>query len=311
MKKAALLRNPLSSTLLALLVMFFWGSLFPMIKIGYSAFGVDTSSVASILLFAGLRFLLCGAALIAVSGVRMKRLEFPARSALAPILLIALTSYVLHYACTYVGISRLESSKTAIIKQTGTLFIICFAFLFRKEDRFTPNKLIGGLLGFSSILVVNLNGLHLSVSGYDLLILLASFCSAAGMIFSKNAYDSYDPLYITAWAQLFGGAIMLALGLLLGGRLAMVDLRAALVLLYMCFASCAGYGLWNLLLKYNDMSRLNVIKFAETLFSALCSWVLLGENIFRLSYLISFLLVCAGIMICNMKGLKKRKEVSA
>ena len=306
MKKISLLRNPLSSTLLALLVMFFWGSLFPMIKIGYSAFGVDTSNVASILLFAGLRFLLCGAVLITVSGARMKRLEFPARSALTPILLIALTAYVLHYACTYIGISHLEISKTAIIKQTGTLFIICFAFLFRKEDRFTPAKLIGGLLGFSSILVVNLNGLHLSVSGYDLLILLASFCSAAGMIFSKNAYDSCDPLYITAWAQLFGGVILLTLGLLLGGRLARFDLRAVLVLVYMCFASCAGYGLWNLLLKYNDMSRLNVIKFAETLFSAVCSWALLGENVFRLSYLFSFLLVCAGILICNLSTVKKK-----
>ena len=306
MKKISLLRNPLSSTSLALLVMFFWGSLFPMIKIGYNAFGVDTSNVASILLFAGLRFLLCGAVLITVSGARMKRLEFPARSALTPILLIALTAYVLHYACTYIGISHLESSKTAIIKQTGTLFIICFAFLFRKEDRFTPAKLIGGLLGFSSILVVNLNGLHLSVSGYDLLILLASFCSAAGMIFSKNAYDSCDPLYITAWAQLFGGVILLTLGLLLGGRLARFDLRAVLVLVYMCYASCAGYGLWNLLLKYNDMSRLNVIKFAETLFSALCSWALLGENVFRLSYLFSFLLVCAGILFCNLSTVKKK-----
>ena len=95
------------------------------------------------------------------------------------------------------------------------------------------------------------------------------------------------------------------MGLLLGGRLARFDLRAVLVLVYMCFASCAGYGLWNLLLKYNDMSRLNVIKFAETLFSAVCSWALLGENVFRLSYLFSFLLVCAGILICNLKHRKK------
>ena len=54
------------------------------------------------------------------------------------------------------------------------------------------------------------------------------------------------------------------------------------------------------------MSRLNVIKFAETLFSALCSWALLGENVFRLSYLFSFLLVCAGILICNLSTVKKK-----
>lgn len=297
--------NKKSSTLLALLVMFFWGSLFPMIKIGYQAFGVNTSSVPSILLFAGMRFVLCGGAFMVVIALRGRKigksngLSLPDKSALVSILAIALTAYVLHYTCTYVGISHLESSKTAIIKQIGTLFIICFAFLFRKEDRFTVAKMIGGILGFASILVVNLNNLKFSISIWDILIMCASFCSVASMVFSKNAYDHHDPIFITAWAQLIGGIVLLIIGLTAGGSFGKFDIMSVLVIIYMCFASSMGYGLWNMLMKHNDMSRLNTIKFTETLFSAVCSWVILGENIFRWEYLVSFLLVCLGIMIGN------------
>lgn len=301
MNLSRLFQNKKTSLILALLVMFFWGSLFPTIKIGYQAFGVDTASVPSILLFAGVRFVVCGAVLLTFVGTRDRGLKTPNRGALLPIVLISLTAYVLHYFCTYVGISHLESSKTAILKQIGTLFIICFAFLFRKEDKFSVAKLVGGVLGFASILVVNLNGSSLKLTVYDLLVVSASICSVAGTVFSKNAYDHHDPMYVTAWAQLFGGIVLLAIGLATGGRFTNFTIGSVGVLAYMCFASCMGYGLWSQLLKYNDMSRLNTIKFTETLFSAVCSWAILGENIFRVEYLISFVLVCTGIMIGNGK----------
>jgi len=136
------------------------------------------------------------------------------------------------------------------------------------------------------------------------LILAASFCSVISMIVSKNAYDRCDPMRVTAWAQLSAGVMLAIAGLLLGGSIGRVDLRAVGVLAYICFASCMGYGIWNSLVKYNDMTRLNEIKFTEPLFAALCSAVLLGENVLRWTYLISFLLVTAGIII----GTERKKH---
>ncbi len=303
-----LFKNKNTSLLIALLVMLLWGSLFPVIKIGYREFGLDSSSPGSLLLFAGLRFLICGLVFQAVLLRRDRKIRLPEKGSWLSIALITLSVYVLHYICLYIGISHLESSKTAILKQIGTLFIICFAFLFRKEDRFTAAKLIGGLLGFASILVINLNGFSLTWSGYDLLIIAASFFGSASIVISKNAYDRYDPLYVTGWAQLLGGAVLTVTGLMLGGALNRFTWSAAGTLVYICFASSTAYALWNVLLKYNDMSRLNVIKFAETLFSAVCSWILLGENIFRWVYLVSFLLVCFGILIGTGRIRKKQPE---
>ena len=296
MSDGSLFKNRGVSLILGLVAMFFWGSLFPVVKLGYRAFGVDTGSVGSILLFAGIRFVLCGGIFLAVIH-RRGGLKVPRGRTLSAVTGVALFAYFLHYMCTYVGIARLDSSKTAIIKQVGSLFIVCFAFLFRREDSFSPRKLIGGLLGFLSILVINMNGLRLSFNVYDLLVIAASFASVAAVVISKNAYDTMDPLSVTGWAQLLGGAALTAAGLLLGGWLTRFGPDAALIMLYMCFASCAGYGLWNMLLKYNDMSRLNTIKFAETLFGVFCAWLLLGEDIFRPIYLVSLLLLCAGIVI--------------
>lgn len=302
------LSNRKTSTLLALVVMFFWGSLFPMIKIGYRVFDINTASVGSILLFAGIRFVICGILMTGFASVRERKLCVPDRNTLPAILLVALFAYALHYTCTYIGLSHMESSKAALIKQLGTLFVVCFAFLFRKEDRFTFVKLLCGLLGFASIIVVNLKGLRFDFQLWDLLLIGAAVCSVLSTVLCKNAYDpaahaareaSLNPLTVTAWAQLLGGIGLLAVGMVMGGRIGRFDFSSLLTLCYICLASCIGYTLWNVLLKYNDMSRLNIIKFSEPIFSALCSWVLLGENIWRIPYIAAFILQGIGMLIVS------------
>ena len=73
-----------TSTLLCLAAMFFWGSLFPMIKIGYKAFAIDVNSPGSILLFAGLRFTVCGIILVSLTSFRNKSVSVPHGSVLIP-----------------------------------------------------------------------------------------------------------------------------------------------------------------------------------------------------------------------------------
>ena len=45
--------------LYSLLVMLLWGTLFPMVKLGYGAYNIVTTG--DILFFAGVRFTICGA----------------------------------------------------------------------------------------------------------------------------------------------------------------------------------------------------------------------------------------------------------
>ena len=294
-----LMKTKLGCTVLALLAMFLWGSLFPIVKIGYDSFGVDANDIPSIFIFASLRLIICGIALIAMEAIREKRVEIPKGKALKPILLVAFFSYILHFALLYTSMTHLDSSKTAILKQTGALFVICFAFVFRKEDNFTFNKLLGGILGFSSILVVNLNGVRFSMGIYEIMVILSSFSTSAGIVCSKNAYDHYSPLLVTGWSHFIGGIVLLLVGLALGGSVTTSGPSSYLLLFYICAASTIAYALWNSLLKRHDLSRLNTFRFAEALFGYICAWILLGEDIFSFAYLFSFLLLCISILFIN------------
>ena len=64
------LMNKYKTVSLALLTMLLWGSLFPMVKLGFSAFEVE--STADILLFAGIRFVICGGVITLFAFVKEK-----------------------------------------------------------------------------------------------------------------------------------------------------------------------------------------------------------------------------------------------
>ena len=110
--------------------MLLWGSLFPMVKLGFKAY--DVSGTADILLFAGVRFCICGAVICAFAFFKDKRSYLPVKTSILPVLLSGLFAIVLHYGLTYSGLELTDSSKTALIKQIGALFYVCFSFLFIK-----------------------------------------------------------------------------------------------------------------------------------------------------------------------------------
>ena len=55
--------------------MVLWGSLFPFIKIGYEAFKIDTESVPDILVFASMRFTLCGIIVCLIAAMKKAPIE--------------------------------------------------------------------------------------------------------------------------------------------------------------------------------------------------------------------------------------------
>lgn len=290
-----------AGVLLALLVCALWGSLFPFVKIGYAAFRIVGGDIPSIVLFAGVRFTLSGVILLLLASAKDRRLTLPSKKAVVPILLVALTSIVLHYSFTYIGLSLGEGSKSAIVKQVGFLFLSCFAFLFDKTDRFTVPKLLSGILGFLGILVTGIDGTRFRFALGDAVLILASFCSVASFILSKKAMRHISPALLVAYSQLLGGVCLCVGGLALGGRITYVDARAAAVFGYICFASITAYTLWNTLLKYQDISKLSVIKFAEPLFAVIFSGLLLGEDVLRPTYLIALLIILAAILLSHYK----------
>ena len=281
----------------ALLVMVLWGALFPLVKLGFRTYSVITTG--DILLFAGIRFTVCGLLISGWTFARKRSALIQARQSVASVLLVGLFAIILHYSFTYLGLSITEGSKTAILKQLGALFYVCFSALFVKEDRLTAPKLVGVLLGFAGIVVINADsgGVHINVG--DLLIIAASFCTVFSNVIGKKLFRTVDPIAATGLSQLFGGAVLLVVGVVLRGS---VDMGHSLwIMICICAASVISYCLWYGTVKQGELSKLFIIKFAEPVFAAVFGTVLLGENIWKWQYLAAFALITAGISVSNRK----------
>ena len=295
----------------SLIVMILWGSLFPCIKIGYKAFSISGTDIPSILMFAGMRFTLCGIVISAIALLKKDKIKAPRLKAVSIILLIGLFSIILHYTFTYIGLSSTDSSKTALIKQLGSLIYVCVAFLFFKNESFSIYKIVGAIIGFLGIVAINFSGGSISFSIGDVLILLASVCLVVSNILTKKIAASHSPFWITGVSQLSGGVILMLTAAIMGARMLDFDIYALGVFAYICTASTVAYVLWNYILKTCDLSNMFIIKFAEPLFACIFGAVLLGEDILKWQYLIAFVLISAGIVLGNIKFSKKEKQVES
>lgn len=284
---------------LALLTMLLWGSLYPMVKLGFSVY--EVAGVADILLFAGIRFVICGTVICIFAAIRDKESYRPVKKSLVPILLSGVFAIILHYGFTYLGLDLTDSSQTALIKQAGALFYVCFSFLFIKNDKPTATKIVAALVGFLGIFVLNIGSEGISFSIGDLLILCASFCTVFSNVISKKVFEKVSSITATGISQLFGGVVLLAVGLAMGGRVQFHWDASLGVMAYICAASVISYCIWFWIVRSGELSRLFIIKFAEPVFACIFGALILGENVWKIQYLIAFLLISGSISLSNAK----------
>jgi len=298
-------KTNLKTILLALLVMALWGSLFPFIKIGYNAFDINTSYIPDIIMFAGTRFFVCGIILTLISLLGKEKLGTPKAKSISVIILGGLFGIILHYAFTYIGISMTDSSKTALIKQLAPLLYACLAFLFVKSEKFSIYKIIGAIVGFSGIIAINIESAEINITTGTILIMLASVCSVISSVITQYSVRNTSPFWNTAISQLVGGVLLITAAALMGAEALTFTFEAVLAFSYICIASITAYVIYGYLLRVTDVSTMFIIKFTEPLFACVFSALFLGEEIFKIQYLIAFVLITLGIVLANKKQTRR------
>lgn len=289
-----------------------WGSAFPCVKIGYKLFNVDTSHVPSVILFAGMRFTLAGALVIAFGCITQRKFLIPQKKNWWRVLVLCCFQAVAQYIFFYIGLAHVSGVKGSVLNGLGVFFTILIAcFIFRTE-KFNLIKLAGCILGFAGVILVNLGGeftFTFTFLGEGFIILSGlSAAVAAGLvkIFSKHE----NTTALCGWQFLIGGAVMIICGLSFGGRVSPNGFGAIAELFYLAFISSFAFTMQGYLMKYNPVSRVAVFKSTNPLFGAVFSAILLGESDQLLSYftLIAIVLVCLGIFIINKFGERKQKS---
>lgn len=128
-----------------------WGSAFPCVKIGYGLFGISSSDVATIIAFAGARFLISGALVVVAMSLVRRRPYVPARADWAPAVKLSVFQTTLQYLLFYVGLSRSAGVTSSIIEASNAFFIVLLAVYAFRTERMTWRKAAGCLVGFAGV----------------------------------------------------------------------------------------------------------------------------------------------------------------
>jgi len=292
---------PAAAIVLAVFCNVLWGSAFPFIKMGYRLFEIESADTASILCFAGVRFMM-SAVLVWVCGTVLQRrlLPMPRGKVLAECCGLGLWQTATQYFFYYTGVATLTGAFGGILNSVQSfLGVILAHFLYGKADRMTHRKALGCALGFGGVLVATLGNYGSGdVKGSVSMICAALVFALAGP-WNKSVTKKADSFAVCVLNLGAGGAALLLLGVLMGGSLHPQGSAAVGVLLILAFISGAGYVLWALLMKNNPVSRISVFGLLIPVMNALLSAVLNGEPLFEWNYLAALVLVCAGIWLVN------------
>ena len=309
-KKQSIFQNPIVLTLMALLCCALWGSATPAIKTGYQLLSVE--GVPSIMLFAGVRFFMAGVFTVIIFSIARRKFLFPQEKNWGRILTVSAFQTVIQYILFYLGLSYTIGVKGTVASGTGAFFSVIIATLIFKQEKLTPKKIIACVMGFVGIVVINLNGLSFSGDWLDIfgvvLVVLSTIAYAFSSVLVKRFSAHEDPVIISGYQFIIGGALMEFVGLALGGKISFGSVGGVLDLIYLALLSAVAYSLWGILLKHNPVSRVTVFTCATPIFGTVLTMIFMphesGEvNIINL--IITLVLVSSGILLLNYRRKEK------
>lgn len=303
--------NSVSVCLFAVVCCILWGSAITSIKVGYRLFEIAAGDSKAQILFAGCRFFIAGIMTVLMGSIAERGILKPRKHSFVYIFRLCLFQTVLQYLFFYIGLAHTSGVKSSIINGSGVFITILISCLVFRQETLTARKIIGCVLGFAGVVIVNLNGTGLNMDmsfngeGFILLSIIASAISSS-LIKDYSRYD--NPVMLSGYQFIFGGAVLIACGFLSGGRILHVTGQGIAMLFYLAFVSAAAYSLWGILLKYNPVSKVAIWGFTNPIFSVILSIIFLGEGqqSSGLKITVALLLVCLGIYIVNSTGLDTR-----
>ena len=296
---------------LAVLANMLWGSAAPIIKIGYGIFQIASDDIASQILFAGIRFFLAGILALTIGSIISGKVLVPSRSSVPKICILALFQTIIQYVFFYMGCAHTTGTKVTIVSSTGAFISILFSSLLFHQEKLTAKKILGCVLGFAGVLLINLGpggglDLNISLAGEGAILLSTCAYSLSGA-FTKAFSKTENPVMLCGYQFILGGGIMIGAAMLFGGQLPFVGLNGIVVVLYLASLSAIAFSITSLLYKYNPVSRVSVFSFMNPIFGVTLSILILNESgqEFGMRGIIALALVCLGVFAVNYSKKKQ------
>jgi drug/metabolite transporter (DMT)-like permease len=266
----------MKSRLVWLILCGIWGSTWLFIKIGLSDLPPLT--------FAGIRFLIASAIILAIIWAR--RISLPTRP--EDWWLLAITgvlSFTLNYGLVFWGEQYISSGLAALLQSTLPAFGLVIAHFYLPHERMTPAKIAGVVLGVCGVGVVFSN--QLTVAGGKALagsiaLVVSAFCAAYANVLIKARGAKLNPAIIAAVQMVFGLMPLLLIGISLEGN----PLRfhwTAIALICLFYLALVGtvvaFLLYYWLMRNMDVTKTMLIALVTPVVAVLLGMIVLEEEL--------------------------------
>ena len=283
----------MKSRLVWLVLCLIWGSTWLFIKIGLNDLPPLT--------FAGIRFVI--AVIILLTIIWARRVSFPTSSPEWRLLILTgILSFSLNYGLIFWGEQYVSSGLAALLQATIPVFGLIIAHFYLPQERITPARLAGVVLGVSGVGVVFSN--QLSVAGGkafagSVAMVLSSFFVAYSNVLIKARATKLDPAIIAAAQMFFGLIPLLLIGIPLEGSPFQFRWTAMAVisLFYLAIVgSVVAFLLYYWLMQNMDVTKTMLIALVTPVVAVALGMIVLSEHL-------SWRTVIGGLMIMCGIGL--------
>ncbi len=280
-------------TLLATLVVTFWGINYVAVKYGVAELPT--------LLMTTLRFALVGCLVLPFAPMK--------RAYIKPLLLLSLTMGSLHFGMLFVGMVRVDAATSAIALQTNAPFsVLIGALVFR--ERIGPKRGLGVALGFLGIVVLAGEPGETHPASLALIIGAALCWSASGALF--KVMPSIPSLtYIGGTAAFAARQTLIASLLLEDHQIAAMQAASVFawggVIFTAIGASIIGHGLWYSLVQRHDLSPIVPFTLLGPVIGVISAVVLLHKPM-TVEKLVGAILTLAGVAAIQFNWPRRAKS---
>jgi drug/metabolite transporter (DMT)-like permease len=233
---------------------------------------------------------------------------------------------LIHNAIPFVlfswGEQYIDSALAAILNGTVPFFTIMLAHFFAENDRITPVKIVGLIIGFAGMILLALPSFGDGVEGTSwgvLAITAASFLYGVAIVYTRNNLRGLQPLAAPAGQMIMATLYLLPLALLFDRpfSIPMPSLAAVGSMLALgVLGTAAAFTVYYKLLERADASYVSMTTYMIPVFGVILGAIVLNEaitpeRVFGCGLILLGVMVVNGLISNLWLGRPKTAEQSA
>jgi drug/metabolite transporter (DMT)-like permease len=284
----------LKNFLLLLMLASLWGPSFLFIKVAVAEIPPFTLVLARV----GI------AALFLYTLLRLNKRALPAPGRVwLHLAIVALFHNALPFALLSWGEQRIDSALASIINGMTPIFTILIAHLLTSDDRLSPTKVGGVMLGMAGMVLLVAPSLLDGVQATTLGLLAVVFVSASyglALVYSRQKLRGLPPLVAPTSQMLLATLYLLPLSLLFDRPFSLPapSLAAAGSILALALLTTIAFIVYYRLVQTADASYASMVTYLAPIFGVLLGVMVLGERLAWNAF-VAFALILLGVMVVN------------